>query len=165
MRTIGQRWHEGKCTIVHEHLLTRNLSALLGTLLRTYTRSDPPARVLLAAPRNERHEFPILAAAMLTTIAGLGAIYVGADLPAADIVLAARKTGADVVLLSLSTALSPETLEELHHVDRKSPRSTALWLGGAPQLKLDRATAGSRWLVLQDFPALEHQLDALAARS
>ncbi len=164
MRMIGERWHDGKCSIAQEHMLTNLLSALLASLVRTYSPSNPPARALLATPRNERHAFPTLAAAMLTAIGGLGVIYLGTDLPAADIVLAARKSEADIVLLSLSTTPGPETLEEINHMARKLPRSSALWLGGAPELRLEQATAGSRWLVLHDFSALEHQLAALGGR-
>ena len=164
MRAIGERWHAGKCSIAQEHMLTNLLSALLASLVRTYSPSNPPARALLATPSNERHAFPTLAAAMLTAIGGLGVIYLGTDLPAADIVLAARKSEADIVLLSLSTTPGPETLEEINHMARKLPRSSALWLGGAPELRLEQATAGSRWLVLHDFSALEHQLAALGGR-
>jgi len=164
MRTIGQLWHDGKCSIAQEHMLTNLLSSLLASLVRTYSPSNPPARVLLATPRNERHAFPTLAAAMLTAVGGLGVLYLGTDLPAADIVLAARKSEADVVLLSLSSTPGSETQEEFSHISRKLPRSTALWLGGAPALGLEQATAGSRWLVLHDFSALEHQLAALGGR-
>jgi DNA-binding transcriptional MerR regulator/methylmalonyl-CoA mutase cobalamin-binding subunit len=164
MRTIGQRWHDGKCSIAQEHMLTNLLSALLASLVRTYSPSNPPARVLLATPRDDRHSFPTLVAAMLTAVAGLGVIYLGADLPSADIILAARKSEADAVLLSLSTAPAPETLEEFAAIARKIPRSKALWLGGAPELNLDKSMAGSRWLVLHDFPAFEHQLTALGGR-
>ena len=164
MRAIGERWHDGKCSIAQEHMLTQLLSALLASLVRTYSPSNPPARALLATPRNERHAFPTLAAAMLTAIGGLGVIYLGTDLPAADIVLAARKGEADVVLLSLSSTPGSETQDDFSHIARKLPRSTALWLGGSPALGLEQATAGSRWLVLHDFSALEHQLAALGGR-
>lgn len=164
MRIVGERWHEGKCSIAQEHMLTNLLSAVLASLVRTYTPSNPPARVLLATPANERHAFPTLAAAMLTAAGGLGAIYLGTDLPASDIVLAARKSEADIVLLSLSSAPTPEVLEDLHYIEGKAARSTNLWLGGAPELHLDKTTAGTRWLVLHDFAALEHQLAAKGAR-
>ncbi len=164
MRTIGERWHEGKCSIAQEHMLTHLLTALLASLVRTYTPLNPSARVLLATPRNERHAFPTLAAAMLAAAGGMGTIYLGTDLPAADIVLAARKSEADVVLLSLSSAPNSEALNDLDTIARKAPRTATLWLGGSPALHLDQATAGSRWLVLQDFSALEHQLAARGAR-
>jgi len=164
MRTIGERWHEGRCSIAQEHMLSNILSALLASLVRAYSPSNPPARALLATPLNERHAFPTLAAAMLTAVGGLGVIYLGTDLPAADIVLAARKSEADAILLSISASPSADTLEELNYVARKAPRSAALWLGGAQELNLDSAAQDSRWLVLHDFSALEHQLKALGAR-
>ena len=164
MHIIGERWHAGQCSIAQEHMLTSLLSALLAASLRTYAPSQPPAQVMLATPRNELHAFPALAAAMLIASGGLGVVFMGSDLPAADIVLAAKKIHADVVLLSLSATPGPETLEELHHINRKLPRSSALWLGGAPELRLEEATAGTRWLVLHDFVALEHQLAAIGGR-
>jgi DNA-binding transcriptional MerR regulator/methylmalonyl-CoA mutase cobalamin-binding subunit len=164
MRTVGERWHEGKYSIAQEHMLTNLLTSVLASLVRTYSPSNPPARVLLATPANEHHAFPILAAAMLTAAGGLGAIYLGTDLPAADIVLAARKSEADVVLLGLSSARNSEVADDLVYVANKAPRAAALWLGGPAESHLDRTTAGSRWLVLPDFTALEHQLAARGAR-
>src|SRR5208283_3166215 len=98
------------------------------------------ARVLLATPTNERHAFPTLAAAMLVAAGGLAAIYLGTDLPAADIVLAARKSEAEVVLLSLSSMPNPGTLADLDYIARKTPLAAALWLGGSPALRLAQAT-------------------------
>lgn len=164
MRTIGERWHEGKCSIAQEHMLSHLLSALLASMVRTYSPSHPPARVLFATPQNERHAFPNLAAAMLTAVGGLGVLYLGTDLPAADIVLAARKSGADVVLLSLYTKPVPDTWRELAHVARRTPHTVSLWLGGPEELRMEHNTADPRWLVLRDFWALEHQLTALGAR-
>ena len=164
MRTVGERWHQGKCSIAQEHMLTNLLTAVLASLVRTYSPSNPAARVLLATPRNERHAFPTLAAAMLAAAGSLGPIHLGTDLPAADIVLAARKSEADIVLLSVSSTPGPETLDDLCYIARKVPQVTALWLGGSPALHLDHATAGSRWMVLHDFSALEHQLAARGAR-
>lgn len=165
MRVVGERWHEGRCSIAQEHILSNLLTAVLASLVRTYSSSTPPARVLLATPRNEHHAFPAMAAAMLTAAGGLGAIYLGTDLPAAEIALAARKSEADVILLSISSAPNPEVLDDLSYIARKVPRAAALWLGGAPELHLDQATAGSRWLVLNDFSDLERQLAARGARS
>jgi MerR family transcriptional regulator, light-induced transcriptional regulator len=164
MRTVGERWHEGKCSIAQEHMLTNLLTGVLASLVRTYSPSNPPAQVLLATPINERHAFPTLAATMLIASGGLGAVYLGTDLPAADIILAARKSEADVVLLSLSSTPSSEVLNQLISIARKVPRGTDLWLGGAPELHLDEAVEGSRWMVLKDFSALEHQLAARGAR-
>ena len=55
-------------------MLTNLLTGVLASLVRTYSPSNPSARVLLATPTNERHAFPTLAAAMLIAAGGLGAI-------------------------------------------------------------------------------------------
>lgn len=164
MRTIGERWHQGKCSIAQEHMLTSLLSALLSSFIRTYTPTDPPARVLFATPRDERHSFPNLAAAMLTAAGGLGVIPLGTDLPKEDIVMAARKSGARVLLLSVSKTPDAERSDDLLYIARKAPKSTALWFGGAPELFLEHITEGSRWRVLHDFHALERELTRLGAR-
>ena len=164
MRTIGERWHQGKCSIAQEHMLTSLLSALLSSFIRTYTPSNPPARVLFATPRDERHSFPNLAAAMLTAAGGLGVIPLGTGLPKEDIVMAARRSGASALLLSVSKTPDGDLREEILYIARKAPKSMALWLGGAHEFGLDQFTEGSRWRVLHDFPALERELTGLGAR-
>jgi DNA-binding transcriptional MerR regulator/methylmalonyl-CoA mutase cobalamin-binding subunit len=164
MKTVGERWHEGKCSIAQEHMVTSLLSGMLASLMRVHLASDPPARVLLATPCNELHGFPNLAAALLTAAGGLGIVHLGTDLPDEDIVLAARKSAADAVLLSLSNTLTDETARSLREMARKLPGKTALWLGGAPRVFSQHAMKDSRWLVLRDFEALEKELAALGAR-
>ncbi len=164
MRTIGERWHQGKCSIAQEHMLTSLLSALLTSFIRTYTPSNPRARVMFATPVDERHGFPNLAAAMLTAAGGLGVIHLGTELPSADIVLAARKSGASALLLSISKTPEKTFGDDLLYIARKAPKSTALWLGGAPEVLLDRIAYGLRWRVLHDFAALERELTGVGAR-
>jgi DNA-binding transcriptional MerR regulator/methylmalonyl-CoA mutase cobalamin-binding subunit len=163
MRTTGKRWHEGKFTIAQEHMITSLLSGLFASMLRLYTPTNPRAKVLLATPENEHHGFGVLAAAMLAAAGGLGAIYLGTNLPTRDILHAARKTGVDAILVSLCGA-EPETalpvLTEIH--DKVSPR-TRLWAGGASE-KIVAAAPELGWTALRDFNELEVQLGFLGAR-
>jgi MerR family transcriptional regulator, light-induced transcriptional regulator len=162
MRVIGERWHEGKCSIAQEHMVTSLLSGLLSSFIRIYTHSDPPARVLFATPRNEHHGFPNLAAAMLTAACGLGVIHLGTDLPADAIVQTARKCGADALLLSVSTTPDREVLGDLVSIARKAPKASVLWIGGATDEML--AALDPRWHALRDFHGLERELIALGGR-
>ena len=164
MRTIGERWHQGKCSIAQEHMLTSLLSALLSSFIRTYTFSNPPARVLFATPSDERHGFPNLAAAMLTAAGGLGVIHLGTDLPKKDIVLAARRSKASALLLSVSKMLDRESRDDMLYIARNAPKSALLWMGGAPDLILEESLKGSRWHIIHDFASLEHKLTGLGAR-
>jgi len=139
-------------------LTNRRLAVLAGANLFA---SNPPARALLATPRHERHAFPTLAAAMLTAIAG-GCRLSGHGFAGGGHHPGCRKSKADVVC-SASRQLRPETLEEIITWPQAASQRRSL-AGGPPQLPLEQATAGSRWLVLHDFSALEHQLAALGGR-
>ncbi len=164
MHHVGEGWHAGQWTIAQEHMATSLLSSLLGSFVRVHTPSDPPAKVLLSTPHNERHGFPALAAALLAAGGGLGVIYLGADLPAEEIITAARKSRTNAVLLSLSAVPNSETLGELRQIAHKLPRTVHLWLGGPPELFVERLSIDPRWQIVDDFVALEQKLVALGAR-
>ncbi len=163
MRTAGERWHQGKFSIAQEHMLTSLLTGLLSSFTRANAVSDPPARVLFATPKDERHGFPNLAAALLTAAGGLGVIHLGTDLPKEEIVLAARKSGANAILLSISKSPNPEFRQSMQYIARKVPQATSLWLGSSPEIVVEKIE-GARWLTFTDFPSLEGALRGLGAR-
>jgi len=163
MRITGERWHEGKFSIAQEHMITSLLVGLFGSMLRHYTPASPRAKVLMATPENEHHGFGILAAAMLTAAGGLGAIHLGTNLPAQDIIQAAKKTEAKAVLLGLCGADQNTTISALREIQDRMFPGTHLWVGGSsPQI--GKAAADLGWTVLKDFNDLERHLGLLGAR-
>jgi len=162
MREIGERRCQGKCSVAQEHMLSSLLSGMLSAFIRTFTPSNPPARVLLATPKNERHGFPNLAAALLAAASGLGVINLGTDLPADDISLSASRSRANALLLSVSKVPGKELLDELNEIAREVPRTTCLWIGGPANFL--RPLKAKRWVLLSDFRALEQQLVTLGGR-
>ena len=91
MRLVGDRWHRGTLTIAHEHMASAVLRNLFGSMLRMYKPMEPVVKLILATPSGEHHEFGILAAAMLAAPLGLEPIYLGANLPSAEIAAAAER--------------------------------------------------------------------------
>jgi DNA-binding transcriptional MerR regulator/methylmalonyl-CoA mutase cobalamin-binding subunit len=164
MRVAGERLHQGRYNIAQEHMVSSILTGLLASFIRVHATAQPRARVLFATTSNERHGFPNLAAAMLTAAGGLGVIHLGTDLPAEEIALATRKSGADAVLLSLSTTADGTTIEALRQIARKTPKSVALWLGGPAEVFAGLPANDPRWRILESFHALETQLASLGAR-
>jgi MerR family transcriptional regulator, light-induced transcriptional regulator len=163
MRIAGERWHHGKFAIAQQHMITALLSGLFASLLRVHSPENPPAKVLMATPENEHHGFGILAAAMLTAAGGLGAIHLGTNLPARDVVQAAKKTQADAVLIGLSLTKGVGAIAALREIRKGLFPRIHLWLGGAnPETATVAGRAG--WTVLEDFRALERQLELLGAR-
>jgi len=163
MRITGERWHEGRFTIAQEHMVTELLSGLLASLLRIYGAPNPPAKVLLATPENEHHGFGVLAAAMLTAANGLGAIHLGTNLPAREIVQATRRTEADAILLGVCGAKAESVVPALQEIQKGVGTRTRLWVGGVGEDRLAQAALDFGWLVLENFRAFEHELELLAA--
>ena len=163
MHIAGARWHNGKFTIAQEHLITALLSGLFASMLRLYAPTNPQVKLLLATPENEHHGFGVLAAAMLTAAGGLGAIHLGTNLPTPDIIQAARKTEANVILLGMCGAKQETAIAALEEIRGKVLPRTKLWVGGAsPPIAM--AASKLHWTVLQDFHVLERQLGLLGAK-
>ena len=163
MYITGERWHDGTFTIAQEHMVTALLSGLFASMLRLYAKTNPPAKVLMATPENEHHGFGILAAAMLAAAGGLGAIHLGTNLPAREIVQAARKTQANAILIGLATTKPASAVSVLQEIQSKAFPRTKLWVGGA-SATIATAAAELGWIVLEDFEVLERHLGLLGAR-
>jgi DNA-binding transcriptional MerR regulator len=163
MRITGDRWHRGRFSIAQEHMVSTLLSAMLGSLIRVYSRPNATAKMLFATPVNERHGFPVLAAAMLAAAGGLGVVHLGTDLPGADMVLAQKKTGAAAILLGVVNEPSTDVTADLRLIARKVPATVGLWLGGQGAPRYHRLDGLSRWAILDDYMALERKLVALGA--
>ena len=164
MREVGERWHQGQCSIAQEHMLSSLLTSILSTFVRTFTPTEPSARVLFATSQGERHGFPNLAAALITAAGGLGVVHLGTDLPAEEIVTAARGSHVNAVLLSVSGTPTDSAAKGWSYISRKVPKPVALWLGGSTQILEAHAAIDSRWQKVHDFAALELRLAELGAR-
>jgi len=112
--------------------------------------------MVLSTPAGESHEFGILAAAMLASLAGVEPIYLGPNLPAREIADAAWKTSAKVIALSI-TFPSETTQEELNDLAAAMPEDTELWVGGARSAGLNLTHLGRKALWIKDLPALENE--------
>jgi MerR family transcriptional regulator, light-induced transcriptional regulator len=122
-------------------------------------------RLVFATPSGDRHEFGILAAAMLAALGGLGVVYLGPDLPAAQIHDAATLTESDVVVLGVTYGGSqPSSMAEVQALAERLPPSVELWLGGPLPAGLDRSITRPGLVLLKDFPTLETHLARIGSR-
>jgi DNA-binding transcriptional MerR regulator/methylmalonyl-CoA mutase cobalamin-binding subunit len=161
MRVVGERWHRGTMTIAHEHMASAILRNLFGSLLRLYKPMEPIVKLVLATTSGEHHEFGILAAAMLAAPLGLEPIYLGANLPAEEILAAAEKSGSKVIVVGLmDQSCESMAIRELRTLASIAPLEIEIWVGGhslkdQPEQLQERAT------VIENFDALERQLRRL----
>jgi DNA-binding transcriptional MerR regulator/methylmalonyl-CoA mutase cobalamin-binding subunit len=125
---VGHRWQSGTLRPAQEHLVSAVVRSVLGGLLRVLTRTEALPRVVFAAPSGERHELGLLSAAVIAAAEGFGVVYLGPDLPVADIWHAASRADARVVIVSLTTP-GVVTRAELRALAQR-PEGVALWVGG-----------------------------------
>jgi hypothetical protein len=110
---------------------------------------------LFATPTGQRHEFGILAAALLASGVGLDTIYLGCDVPVADVVTTVRCTEAGIVVIGLAPHDGDlerdleRDLEHARHLRDALPATVELWVGGAASATI------ARILGLEAFASLE----------
>lgn len=162
LRDAGAQWNRRRGGIAREHLMSSAVQHLLGSFLRVHARSDARVRLLFATPSGDRHEIGILVAAMLAASQGLGVSYLGADLPAAQILEAAGAGRVDALVLGV-TLPTPSLARELRTIVRDLPPVVELWAGGAAA-EHHRRLLGARGLVLPDFDGYLEQLARIGNR-
>jgi methanogenic corrinoid protein MtbC1 len=161
---VGARWADGEVSIAEEHLLTGMLRNLLASL--TSGRAGHGRPLVLATPSGERHEIGLLVVALLARDAGVNVVYLGVDLPAADIISATARTHACVVGLSAVVSKNrARACVELAAIQAALPASVELWLGGADAGNVAAAVQGLRGLVLDSLEATEAELARMAVQT
>ena len=161
---VGDDWHRGTARIAQEHLMSSTMRNLLGAFLRLYARPTASARLLFATPSGERHEIATLGAAMLAASAGLGVSYLGADLPAREIIDSVEPAGASVLVLGLTTAGADKGRErELKTIVRELAAGVELWAGGHGAER-HAAIIRPRGVILSDYTAFQQELVRVGGR-
>lgn len=160
LHEVGTRWKAGGVRPAQEHLVSAILRSVLGGLLRAMPRRDGAPRVVFATLPGERHELGLLSAAVLSAAAGAHAIYLGPDLPAADLAHAVTKSGARALVLA-ATTVSTVDRDELRGLSRL-PDDVKVWVGG-PQAAAIKALIGARATSVPSLNSLQEMVNQLAA--
>jgi DNA-binding transcriptional MerR regulator len=158
LRELGDRWEAGTLSPAQEHLVSAIVRSVLGGLLRSMARGDGTPRVVFATPAGERHELCLLCAAVLAAAAGYGVLYLGPDLPAADIAGAAKISGATSVVLGTTTP-GAVTRAEARNLAR-ALSGISLWIGGPEAASLATEIGYARAVATLDelLPQLSRHL-------
>lgn len=158
----GTLWAEGKLPMAAEHLLTATLRNLLGGLIQRRVQTGRP--LLLTTPAGERHELGLLLVALLALDTGVNVVNLGVDLPAAEIVEAAKHRRARVVGLSVvGSENHAQAVRELRAIQMALPADTEMWLGGADARCAAADIPAFRGWVVDDLKTIEAELARLIA--
>ncbi|MFN3832154.1 MAG: MerR family transcriptional regulator [Allorhizobium sp.] len=132
MRELGSLWTAGEITIAAEHMTTAKIKRILGRLFdQCPTPSENAPRLIATTPEREEHDVGALVVTLLARSRGWSALFLGASLPAAEIVEAAHRR--NVVCVCLSALTGRKAALERHLRDLRSALSPdiEIWTGGA----------------------------------
>jgi DNA-binding transcriptional MerR regulator/methylmalonyl-CoA mutase cobalamin-binding subunit len=141
MRRIGEGWRAGEIGIAVEHAASNLVRDVIATFCRTRTTLSGTT-VLFATPPNELHDLGACLAACLVAAHGMRAVLLGAQVPAEEVVLAAKRVGARAVVISATSQMLADAWESYVRVlDVHLPPPMALWVGGAGAERLRALSA------------------------
>lgn len=103
MRKVGMLWHNGLIPVGREHYCTVVTQYLMSTLYPSiFAVRDRPKRLMSATVGSELHEMGIRMVSDLFELHGWDTNYLGANLPAADLVVMALEFQPQVIALSVT---------------------------------------------------------------
>lgn len=128
---VGSRWERGGLGVTVEHLITAILRSMLLSNFETADETSGSPKALFATPSGEPHDVGTMAAALVATRAGAEVAFLGADVPADDLVDGVKNSRASILVLGVVTLPNDEADSILREIRKRVPESVGMWIGGA----------------------------------
>lgn len=157
LQQIGHEWESGELTPAREHMVSALVPGVLAWVADRLP--DPPEDAPLAVfatPSGTRHDVGIRVAEVVAREAGWRTLFLGADLPAEEILRAADENGADLIGVSVVYPAEDAAV-------RRELETLVGALGGQASLLVGGAAAPDYADVL-DAPGVETLLSLAAMR-
>jgi len=131
MTWIGDRWHDGSIRVAHEHMATAAIRSFLGRVKQIRRASEGAPCIVIATPAGQDHEIGALMAATMAANEGWRDLYLGPNLPAQEIALAAMESNAQAVAVSIvAPGNNPNVVLEFRNLRNLLEERIPLLAGG-----------------------------------
>ncbi|CAA9573358.1 MAG: Transcriptional regulator, MerR family [uncultured Thermomicrobiales bacterium] len=107
---IGERWHRKEATVAQEHFASHFIQRRLTSLLQAYAPTVGRGRIVTACAPDELHELGILMLSVFLVRHAWQVIYLGANVPIADLVQTCARLQPALICVS---AMNPRTAQTL----------------------------------------------------
>lgn len=161
LREAGNRWHRGELAVVQEHMISAIVRRQLSYALDRYLVNFSKPTVLFTTLSGERHEMGVLMSAVLAASQGIHCIYLGPDLPPAEIGRLCAHRPVEAVALGMVT--QPDVIDaptQLAELRATLPATIEIWVAGRSSMLMEHAALPAGVEVVTD---LDHYLRKLAA--
>lgn len=163
---VGELWFEGKLDISIEHYVTAQVKQKLFTAMNMIGIEQHGPKVLIACPPWELHEIGAQMIAYFCATRKCRVIFLGANLPLANLIHFSSLTKPDVVILSCTSDISENKARvfftELSH--EISTNKYPVWVGGQGIRDVESVFEKANIKIVNGFEDLEKLLNELPSR-
>lgn len=161
---IGLRYLDGRLSIAQEHLATAVIRAHLDDQRTLVTSPGQAPTILVTTPQNQMHEIGALIVSIVAAIQSWNVLYLGPNLPAAEIVTAVIRSGASALALSIVHPLDDKLLvKELRLIRQGLGPSFPMFVGGGGAASYLRTLNEIEAIVETELSALPGKFDEVRA--
>jgi methanogenic corrinoid protein MtbC1 len=121
MIEVGEQWHQGKISVTAEHFATQFVRRKLSSILNTYIISEGRGLIVVGCAPSELHDLGALLLSVLLVRHGWQVVYLGAQVPLADLLDTINRLQPDMVCMSASTVETALELVDVGRVVTKLP--------------------------------------------
>lgn len=112
LEELGNRWEKKSGSVAEEHFFSVYLRNKLGARFHHQNLRNSGPKLIMACMPGEQHEFGILLFALTAHSKGYQVVLLGADLPVAELMPVAERTGSQGIVLAGSAAINCATIAE-----------------------------------------------------
>ena len=164
LRRVGDDWHAGELTVGQEHFATAVVHRVVIDTVPLLSGSEGSPSIVIGTLEGERHAVGALMAAATAASEGWRVTYLGAELPVADIVMAAESSGAQAIGISVVVPdKKARTAASLRAIEKDAPAGVRILVGGAAARQLKPLVGRSRIVFVDSAAVLQAELAAIRA--
>jgi DNA-binding transcriptional MerR regulator/methylmalonyl-CoA mutase cobalamin-binding subunit len=131
IRDVGDAWESGRLEIRHEHFFSEKVGDLLRSLRLPFEERAAGPLVVCASLPGEAHALGLQMAALILAVAGCRILFVGTEVPMAQVASLAKDLSARAVAVSVSRASHGAVMaKQVADLRRLLPRRVGLVVGG-----------------------------------
>ena len=131
IREVGDAWETGQLEIRHEHFFSERVGDLLRSLRLPFEERAAGPVVVCSSLPGETHSLGLQMAALVLAVAGCRILFVGTEVPPAQVASLAKDLNARAVAVSVSQASRGAAMTtQIANLRRLLPRRIGLVIGG-----------------------------------
>lgn len=130
LKRLGDAWASGELSVAHEHFASAGVLRALGELVHDAPEAGAERPVLVGLPPGVRHELGLLAFAASLRRRGVRVVYLGADVPVPDWLVAASTLLPRAAVVGVPTGSRAPSAQAVVDALATVTPPVAVWVGG-----------------------------------